>query len=422
MGVCGQCHGVHLNARTRALWNRTTPARAYVLYASPTLDARPGQPNGATKLCLSCHDGAVAGNTHAARAEPPARGGLRRTGRIPSLTGGQVLAPPTPSLGLVPAIGPDLSDDHPVSFVYDAELALADEQLVVPEQAPSPLGRTVAADFLDERHEMQCTSCHNAHDDSNGEFLKVPNRGAALCNVCHERWGYDLSAHSGARVPPFRENCNVCHRQHGAAKLTPLLKRPERVLCGACHRRQASLMGPAAPTRHPIASQWVQAGVLTCSTCHDPHLVRPGRGLDRRIVTDPDDPTSQGKLIPSREVPFGYRVRPRLALEPRVSYCMDCHDGTWPGAVDVLAELNNPSAVRTNFRLGDRNLHATHTARPGSRRGVGCTYCHDAHGTRGNRGIRRGKLLYPWLIVNEFPYRSRRSCTTDDVLGACHSR
>ena len=64
--ICIVCHTPH-NAVTlpdAPLWNHQLSAIAnYTLYdntVSGTFNATTGQPNGASKLCLSCHDGTIA--------------------------------------------------------------------------------------------------------------------------------------------------------------------------------------------------------------------------------------------------------------------------------------------------------------------------------------------------------------------------
>ena len=65
--ICVICHTPHnavdptANGLSYApLWNHEVASTVYTLYTSSTLDHTPGQPDGATKLCLSCHDGSVA--------------------------------------------------------------------------------------------------------------------------------------------------------------------------------------------------------------------------------------------------------------------------------------------------------------------------------------------------------------------------
>jgi len=160
--ICIVCHTPH-NADTSVsdapLWNHAVTAATFSLYSSPTFDSGPAvQPAGASKLCLSCHDGTIAVDSF---------GGATGTDFI----GGGAL------------IGTDLSDDHPVSFTYVTEVGLYD-----PTTAPSglPGGTTVAADML-FAGQVECASCHDVHDDSNGEFLRKPNDGSALCLTCHDK-------------------------------------------------------------------------------------------------------------------------------------------------------------------------------------------------------------------------------------------
>ncbi|MCP4665925.1 MAG: cytochrome C, partial [Deltaproteobacteria bacterium] len=63
--ICLPCHTPH-NADTSVtdgpLWNhQVTTVATYTLYTSSTFEATDsGQPDGRSKLCLSCHDGTVA--------------------------------------------------------------------------------------------------------------------------------------------------------------------------------------------------------------------------------------------------------------------------------------------------------------------------------------------------------------------------
>ena len=62
--VCIFCHTSHSSNPKTPMWNRRQSGAVYTLYNSSTLDANPGQPDGTSILCLSCHDGTVAmGNT-----------------------------------------------------------------------------------------------------------------------------------------------------------------------------------------------------------------------------------------------------------------------------------------------------------------------------------------------------------------------
>jgi hypothetical protein len=115
--LCVFCHTPHRAAQTRALWNRDLTPTTYNLYASSTLEATLSQPTGASRLCLGCHDGTTA------------LGILR----VPSRAGQVSLGP----LAGRASLGTDLSDDHPVSFVFDAALAHRQGQLADPASRPS---------------------------------------------------------------------------------------------------------------------------------------------------------------------------------------------------------------------------------------------------------------------------------------------
>lgn len=405
--VCVYCHVPHNAGGEGPLWAREIGPRSYEIYSSRTLDATPGQPDGASKLCLSCHDGTLA-------PDQPGRGGARRPTIRPFSPHDEAF------------IGSDLSNDHPISFVYGAELAVRDRQLALPEQRPSGLGKSITEDLLDRDRKLQCTSCHSAHDNSLGGFLRVSNDGARLCQVCHERRDYRRSAHQVSQSSRFRDNCMACHVDHRGARDTPLLAKPQQELCGSCHQREAAAMGPAAVSRHGLEDGLLAPEVsfrtMRCATCHDPHTVRPKGASSRRFLTDPDDRSIPRPMVREEITPHGYVTDPHLAAQDTGEFCMDCHDGTWPGALNLRAELSSVRFVRSEFAIGRANLHASHARTVANPKGTGCTYCHDVHGTRGNTGVPRGKLLYPWLSVNEFPYRQKGSCSTGDILGRCHSR
>jgi len=156
--ICITCHTPH-NANTTAntpLWNHVVTSATFTPYDNPTLDADVSAgPSGSSKLCLSCHDGTVALDNF---------GGT--TDGTNFISGNALL-------------GSDLSNDHPVSFTYDAALVTADGALNDPTAAP-------IADLLIDG-KMECASCHNAHGAGNNKFLRIANTGSALCITCHNK-------------------------------------------------------------------------------------------------------------------------------------------------------------------------------------------------------------------------------------------
>jgi len=65
-------------------------------------------------------------------------------------------------------LGTDLSGDHPISFIYDTTLTAQDTAL----NNPASLTGKVK---LDRNNKLQCTACHNPHDNQYGNFLVMDN-------------------------------------------------------------------------------------------------------------------------------------------------------------------------------------------------------------------------------------------------------
>lgn len=280
--LCIFCHVPH-NARRDIpyLWNRADSTANYVPYASSTLKAAVGQPTGASKLCLSCHDGTIALGALVTRPqEIPFAGGVR------FLPEGRT------------KLGTDLSDDHPVSFVYDAALAAGNGELADPSVLPAQVRR-------DRNGEMQCTACHDPHDNAFGKFLVMSNRSSALCTVCHEKTGWPSASHStsgktwngqgtnpwfDSPYPTVAENgCGNCHVSHTAGGRERLLHYAvDEDNCLVCHTGNVAaknigneLTKPYghfvqnyAGVHDPAESFTAGSGVrkhVECADCHNGH-------------------------------------------------------------------------------------------------------------------------------------------------------
>ncbi len=163
--ICVACHAPHNNidVADAPLWNHDISTATYTLYSSPTFDAEDiSQPVGVTKLCLSCHDGTVAIDSF---------GGMEGSTYISE---GRNL-------------GDDLSNDHPVSFTYDSDLAVVDGGLHDPAITSSSLGGTIDEDMLFAGR-MECASCHDVHNKYElPRLLKINNDGSGLCLTCHDK-------------------------------------------------------------------------------------------------------------------------------------------------------------------------------------------------------------------------------------------
>jgi predicted CXXCH cytochrome family protein len=170
--ICKVCHTPHkadITVTNAPLWNHQVTATAsYTLYSSYMLDATLGQPDESSKLCLSCHDGTVALENFGAK---PTAGWPAGSNFI---TGDANL-------------GTDLSNDHPISFTYDATLATTDGRLFDPTTHTTSIGGTISTDML-IGGKMQCASCHDVHNRSGvAKLLKMSNTASALCLTCHNK-------------------------------------------------------------------------------------------------------------------------------------------------------------------------------------------------------------------------------------------
>lgn len=179
--VCGFCHIPHAaytgtgsgggTNRLVPLWAHTQTATvAFTLYTSPTGTLNTTtltQPAGVSRACLSCHDGTIGLGSIV--------GGVQLVN-----TAGTARVTPSNSAAVMTGtsmVGTDLSNDHPVSFTYNAALATADGALVDPTTA------NVASMLF--AGQVECGSCHDVHDNTLSPFLRVTMVGSAMCVRCH---------------------------------------------------------------------------------------------------------------------------------------------------------------------------------------------------------------------------------------------
>lgn len=195
--ICAFCHTPHSSRKDAPLWNRTDVSGPYTVYSSdvlaeltypspdqPTTRTSPVDVHVKTRICLSCHDGTIAlGNL--VNLPFPLNSNVLMQGA--NLTGDFKLD--TSAAGY---IGLDLSDDHPVSILYsgtakDLELndTIGGTKVRVYDSMNGSRVSTAGATVY-----VECTSCHDAHDNTNGSFLVESNSGSALCKECHKKAGY----------------------------------------------------------------------------------------------------------------------------------------------------------------------------------------------------------------------------------------
>lgn len=346
--ICVFCHTPHRASTTRALWNRDLPPVTYNLYASSTLEAKLNQPTGASRLCLSCHDGTTAlGNLRVPPAAPLSLGPL--TGAASQ--------------------GTDLSDDHPISFVYDAALALKVGELADPSALAEPLP-------LDATGQLQCTACHDPHRNPYRKFLRVEDRAARLCTACHTLRNWAGSAHAtsaatwhGVGQNPWPNSpyatvadngCENCHRPHAAPHPPRLLARSqERDVCLACHDGSVASknLEPefSKPSAHPVAAtNWVHdpredprtmPRHSTCTDCHNPHQANSA------LASAPAVP---GPLRGVRGVAISGMAVEESSYEYEV--CLKCH-GIEDQTTTGILRADNTRNIRVKIDPSNPSYH-----------------------------------------------------------------
>ena len=341
--ICIFCHTPHRATAAQPLWNHALSEATYTPYNSSTIKAAVGQPTGASKLCLSCHDGTVALGMLNSRSQP-----VQMRNDVTTLPAGST------------RLGTDLSDDHPISFTYDSALVTANGQL----RDPSALQEKVK---LDHNNQMQCTSCHDPHNNEFGKFLVQNNYASGLCMECHTMNLWQTSVHrtsnkpwNGLGVNPWPNTtantvaaaaCENCHSPHNAGTKPRLLTFfDEEQNCTSCHSGNVAAKDIDAEFRkfsvHPIRNTTAVHDPMEdainpprhveCADCHNSHAANS---------TPAVAPNASGALAGLVGVnQDGAIVQP---LTKEYESCFRCHaDSVARGQARVPRQF-----VQTNTRL-----------------------------------------------------------------------
>jgi predicted CXXCH cytochrome family protein len=448
--VCIFCHTAHHSTGATPLWNHNfSGVTNYIVYSSTTLDALGvtiPQPNGSSRLCLSCHDGTIALGSINSRTTPLA------------MQNGVTTMPTGPS-----NLGTDLSGDHPISFVYDSALAAKDPQV----KDPATLTGKVK---LDHEGRLQCTACHDPHDNQFGNFLVMDNTASAICLTCHNVSDWSSSAHamSSKTVLPTpltaakssqatalkvttiaAQGCANCHTPHFAGSKERLMKfaAPEQN-CLPCHNGStAGVKNVAADFQkisiHPVTQNSAAHGPkedainppsrhVTCADCHNPHASKPAPAATMA--------SARNKVSESLAGVTGVNASGAVMKSSSKEYelCLRCHgDSLARGQARVnrqLAETNK----RLQFNTANESFHPVESV--GKNRNVPsliaplntsslvtCTDCHNSDqspgaggsGANGPHGSIYPPLLERQLVLTDFTAENPASYA---LCYKCHSR
>ena len=447
--VCNFCHTPHRALEDGPLWNHQMSVATYIPYSSSTLHASVGQPTGSSRLCLSCHDGTVAlGGLHNSAAPVPLANGIVTMADVP---------------GTSANLGTDLRGHHPVSFVYDAALAAMNGRL----KNPSTLDSRVKL----ENQQVQCTSCHDPHNDDFGNFLAMDNSSSALCLACHDlpRWTATASHAVSAKSTVSAQVAAISSPSAAVSSSRFAVKRPATVAshgCDSCHAShrsgsQQSLLASSIPEQNcftchngTVAAKNIQTDFnkisghsqsairgehvagedilnaprhATCVDCHDPHGSNPGKAVA---------PNASGAIAGVPGVSASGAVLDSISKEYEL--CFRCHgDSISRGAARVSRQLPQTN-TRLEFAPSNRSFHPV--VAPGRNTFVPslmppwttasymyCTDCHNndqgpkanGQGANGPHGSQFTPLLERQLELTDDQFESPQDYA---LCYKCHSR
>ena len=441
---CAFCHLPHVGGTT----SRPDPGSIHAPYESSTMRGRAGRPSGATRVCLSCHDGTIAvGQT------------LGRHIRT------NIAAIPS---GRPSNLGTDLRKGHPVSFVPAPAGG---------DTRPPPPGDPVK---LDRRGELQCTSCHDPHQEYGGDpvvgmFLAKSAQNSELCLTCHEaaRVSPAGASHAGSsalivggqgnarQASVASAGCAACHRPHGAEPSGRMLDKPpgdDDAVCLRCHSGTVARANVGADWTKPFAHSGNERGVhdaaegkagalrslpesspgarrhVTCVDCHDPHEARGATagatGVGGALAGVWGVDLSGQRVEPAR---FEYEV------------CLKCHGDSAnkpqpvggrrgdsirraSGDPNLRMQLSPSAASFHPIALPGRSAAVPGLKQPHNEQSViSCGDCHASDGGPGNGGAGpRGPhgSIHPFLLERGYATRagSVESPGTYALCYKCHDR
>jgi predicted CXXCH cytochrome family protein len=428
--ICVFCHWPHNSTPSTPRWNRSLTNLGYTPYSSSTLDAAPGQPTNISKLCLSCHDGTIGLGVVLSRATP-----ISMTAEISGRA----------------ELTTDLSDDHPVSFVYDFGLAAADRELVDP-------GLLTGSVKLDAQDQMQCTSCHEPHSSDYPKLLVMDPAFGALCVTCHDKAGWPGSSHEtspatwgGMGVDPWPHTdqhtvaanaCESCHTPHDAASFDWLWTYyPEEETCFACHegtvagedigseltKASSHAVDSYTGVHDPVEDFGSMGRHVECQDCHNPHAASSGSASAPNVsgpLQRVAGVTAEGGRIESAN--YEYEI------------CFRCHSDNPNIPLPTLERQKEEPNLRLKFSLSNPSFHPVE--RQGKNSDVpslippwdesSIMYCTDCHNNDDSPGVGGGGpngphgSRWPFLLDRRYETddNTRESATVYAQCYRCHSR
>ncbi|MEO5377072.1 MAG: hypothetical protein H7832_04710 [Magnetococcus sp. DMHC-6] len=291
-GICVFCHTPHGSTQgggvKSPLWNRQYSQATYSgTYESSSIDANINElragPGGTSKLCLSCHDGTLAvGSVNVLGGKTSQT--IDMTG---TAVGGVMASGSGTSTGFTRNLGVDLSNDHPISFTFDANLATLDGELRSPPYtsgstlilANQTVGMGTKPQIPLSENKVECASCHDPHIWDSAETVSIKFLRLS-------RW--QNATPVGSTFSPTNDIiCLACHDKGKNAWSTSVHANST----DANETYKSGVGSPAElrefPTNVPV---WKAA----CLNCHDTHTVAGSRRLLREGTDSVTSPKQGG--------------------------------------------------------------------------------------------------------------------------------
>lgn len=188
--MCLPCHSLHggqsclenkdeISGATSPVWKKALTSAGF---RSCSNHVAAGGPGAKSMICLGCHDGQTA----------------------PDSFGGQY-APAEESTGTATTMLFNSTALHPVGIVYPATSVRdwfkwgtvtpdgrgnARVQSAAANSAGTPYACLYGTASQAVQYTVECESCHQVHDNTNGKFLRManndPSNPSALCVTCHK--------------------------------------------------------------------------------------------------------------------------------------------------------------------------------------------------------------------------------------------
>ncbi len=399
--ICVFCHTPHgADSSEGPLWNKSLPnPGSYTRYSSSSIDSNIGQVNGASKLCLSCHDGTIAigsvrnvrGEQRTISVEQGTGGGGAGSGRMPGGAG--------VNTGYTRNLGQDLRNDHPISLTYDNSFVSADGEMRAPGSAPLHVRGQGSRPGIQEIHlqpvnmgdnvgQVQCISCHDPHiretTDDNIKFLRFNRLQTAspssatgsfqtgsdiICLACHTKAGWSTSAHAQPNV------ANEAYTDTAAdTREFPRNTEVWESACLACHdthtvqgSRRLLRAGTDDGGIGSIKSGGNPAIEQTCYACHS-----PGGGGNALSNTN-EVPDIWSDFQMNRRMPIDLQpevhditdadfMEDQNNLGNRHAECTDCHNPHRVVKRQMFNEHNGNGSDAEGTHIHDNNIEHTNIA------------------------------------------------------------